>query len=73
MQYGLIQIIYDHPLSYLIDSELRSKLIPCLCAVMADSLKNMKMYLSENSADCLISYLKMQKKVYQERQLLKIE
>jgi len=61
-------MLYNHPIMYIMDPNLKSLLIPTLCAVMDKSEVNMKKYLSENSAESIITYIESQKKRYEEVQ-----
>ncbi len=47
---NLLEMLYNHPIVYIMDPKLKSILIPTLCSVMDQCEPNMKKYLSENSA-----------------------
>ena len=61
---SLIEKLYNHPVSYLMDPKLKSILIPSLCATMDQCEPNMKKYLMESSADGIISYISLQKRLH---------
>ena len=42
---GLLRLLYNHPIVYLMDEKLKAILMPTLCSVMDEDKENIKKYL----------------------------
>lgn len=55
---GLVDMLFNHPLIYIMDDKLKSILMPSLCSILLENEGNIKKFLEQNSSQEIIKFLK---------------
>lgn len=62
---GILDELFNHPIKYIMDANLKRTLLPCLCAVMCNHRRVQKHYFAENSTHNMLKYLQAQTATYE--------